>query len=91
MYNLNFQDQIKSFIMLPVLYTPKRVTSLSFPSPPHHCAWVKQLRSKKCCSGGEPLATLSSIRPVRDLNFTPPAPGTNALPLDQLACLKILR
>ena len=40
--------------------TPNRVTSLRGPSP-RHCAWATQLLSKKCCSGGEPLATLCPI------------------------------
>ena len=40
--------------------TPKRVTSLQGPSP-RHCARATQLLSKKCCSGGEPLATLSDL------------------------------
>ena len=38
---------------------------------------------KKCCSGGEPLATLCPMWPARDLNLRPPAPETNALRLDQ--------
>ena len=63
--------------------TPKRVTSLWGPSP-RHCARATQLLSKKCRSGGEPLATLCPIWPARDLNLGPPAPETNALPLDQL-------
>ena len=37
--------------------TPKRVTTWRGPSP-RHCARATQLRSKKCRSGGEPLATL---------------------------------
>ena len=64
--------------------TPKRVTSWRGPSP-RHCARATQLLSKKYRSGGEPLATLCPIWPVRDLNLRPPAPETNALPLDQLA------
>ena len=40
--------------------TPKRVTSLRGPSP-RHCARATQLLSKKCRSGGEPLATLCPI------------------------------
>ena len=35
--------------------------------------------------GGEPLTTLCPIWPTQDLNLKPPAPETNALPLDQLA------
>ena len=64
--------------------TPKRVTSWRGPSP-RHCARATQLLSKKYRSGGEPLATLSPIWPARDLKLRPPAPETNALPLDQLA------
>ena len=44
-----------------------------------------QLPSKKCLSGDEPMATLPPDLTARDLNFGPPAPGKNALPLDQLA------
>ena len=61
--------------------TPKRVTSWRGPSP-RHCARATQLLSKKCCSGGGPLATLCPIWPARDLNLWPPAPEPNALPLD---------
>ena len=50
---------IKSFIYTRCS-TPKRVTSLRGPSP-RHCARATQLLSKKCCSGGEPLATLCPI------------------------------
>ena len=64
--------------------TPKRVTSSRGPSP-RHFAQATQLLLKKCCSGGEPLATLCPIRPARDLKLGPPAPETNALPLDRLA------
>ena len=66
--------------------TPKRVTSWRGPSP-RHCAQATQLLSKKCRSGGEPLATLCPIWPAQDLNLRPPSPETNALPLDQLAGL----
>ena len=76
-------NEIKSFIYTRCS-TPKRVTSLRGPSP-RHCARATQLLSKKCCSGGEPLAALCLIWPARDLNLKPPAPETNALPLDQLA------
>ena len=37
-----------------------------------------ELLSKKCCSGGEPLATLCPIRPARDLNLRSSAPEMNA-------------
>ena len=40
--------------------TPKRETSWRGPSP-RHCARATQLLSKKCRSGGEPLATLCPI------------------------------
>ena len=39
--------------------TPKRVTSRRGPSP-RHCALATQLLSKKCRSGGKPLATVVS-------------------------------
>ena len=38
-----------------------------------HCARATQLLSKKCLSGGEPLATQRPIWPARDLNLRPPA------------------
>ena len=63
--------------------TPKRVTSLRGPSP-RHWARATQLLSKKCHSIGEHLSTLRPVWPARDLNLRPPAPETNALPLDQL-------
>ena len=63
---------------------PKHVTSLWGPSS-CHCTRATQLLSKKYPSGGEPLATLCPIWSARDLSFKPPAPETNALPLDQLA------
>ena len=65
--------------------TPKCVTSLLRGPSPRHCARTTQLLSKKCCNRGEPLATQYSIWPARDLNLIPPAPETNALPLDQQA------
>ena len=61
--------------------TPKRVTSLRGPSP-RYCARATLLLSKKCRSGGKPLATLCQILLARDLNPRPPGPRTNALPLD---------
>ena len=57
-------------------------------SSPRHCARVTQLLSKKYRSGGETLAALCPIRPARDLNLGPPAPETNAIPLNQLAGFK---
>ena len=64
--------------------TPKGVTSLRGPSP-RHCTRATQLLSKKCRNGGEPLATLCWIWLAWNLILRPPAPETNALPLDQLA------
>ena len=66
--------------------TLRRVTSWRGPFP-RHCTRATQLLSKKCRSGGEPLATLCPIWPARDLNFRPPAPETNALP-QRLFCRK---
>ena len=63
--------------------TPKSVTSLRSPSP-RHCAWATELPSKKYRSSSQPLAALNSIGRDRDLNLRPPAPTTNALPLEQL-------
>ena len=70
--------------------TPERVTSWRGPSP-RHCARATQLLSKKCRNGGEPLATLCPILPARDLNLRPPAPETNALPLDRQTKFQPLR
>ena len=53
----------------------KRVTSLRGPISRHY-ARATQLLSKKCRIGGEPLATLCSILPARDLNLRPHAPET---------------
>ena len=64
--------------------TPKHVTSLRDPSL-HCCARAAQLHSKKCRSGGEPLAKVCPIWLARDSNLSSPAPEVNALPLDQLA------
>ena len=64
--------------------TPKRATILRGSSP-RHCARATQLPSKKYRSVGKPLATLCPICPARDSNLRPPAPETNALPLDRLA------
>ena len=61
--------------------TAKRVMCWRGPTP-CHCARAKKLLWKKCLGGGKPLATLCSIRAVRDSNFRPPAPETNTLPLD---------
>ena len=69
--------------------TPKRVTSLRGTSP-RHCARATHLLLKKCHNGGEPLATLCPIWPVRELNLRPPAPETNALPLDQLSLFQMI-
>ena len=54
--------------------TPKRVTSWRGPSP-RHCARATQLLSKKCRSGGEPLATLC--------RFDRPEIWTSDLPLQR--------
>ena len=76
--------QIKSNFSLHSLQYAEACNELAGPSP-HHCARTAQLLSKKCCSGGKPLATLCPIWPARDLNLRPPATETNPLPLDQLA------
>ena len=60
---------------------PKRVKSSKGPSS-RQCAGATQILSKKCCCGGEPLATLRPIWPAQDFNLRPPASKTNALPLD---------
>ena len=76
--------QIKSIFNYTSI-TLKRVTSLLGPFM-RLCAQATQLLlPKKCCRGGESLATLSSIRMARDLSLTPPAPEASALPLDKQA------
>ena len=50
-----------------------------------HCARATLLLVKKRGGGGESLATLRSIGTAQYLNLRPPAPETNALPLDQVA------
>ena len=68
--------------------TPKRVTTASWRGPSsRHCIRATRLLLKKYRSLGEALATMCPILSARDLNLKPPAPGTNALPLDQLAVL----
>ena len=67
----------------PLLNTPLRGTRLRDPSA-RHCAPATQLLSKKCHSGGEPLATLCLILAAQDINLRPPAPEANVLPLDRL-------
>ena len=64
--------------------TTKRETSLRDHLYPRHWARRTQLHLKKCHSGGELLATLCPIWPAQNLNLRPPAPETNALPLNQL-------
>ena len=49
---------------------------------PHHCSRAALLSLKKCCSGGELLATQCLIWPALGLNLRPSALKTNALPLD---------
>ena len=56
---MSLANQINQIFHYTRCNTPKRVTSWRGPSP-RHCAWVTQLLSKKCRSGGEPLATLVS-------------------------------
>ena len=77
------KKQIKSFFILAVIRrNVERVCGAHLRW--HYCARVTQLLPKKRRSGGESLATLCPIWRARDLNRRPPAPETNALPLDQL-------
>ena len=64
--------------------TVKALNVFAGPISTRHCAWATQRLSKKCRKVDEPLETLCLTGKVRDLNFTPPAAKTNALPLDQL-------
>ena len=75
-----FHIKSKSNVSLTRCITLKRVTSWRDPSS-RHCARQAQLLSKKYRSGGEPSAILSDLTGPR---FEPPAPETNALPLDQM-------
>ena len=61
---------------------PKRGRSWRGPSS-RYCARAAKFLLKKCRSGDMPLAKLCLILPARDLNLGPPAPETDASPLDQ--------
>ena len=41
-------------------YYAEACNELAGPSP-RHCAWAPEILLKKCCSNGEPLATLSPM------------------------------
>ena len=73
----NFSSQIFYYTRC---ITSQRVTSLLGPSP-YYCARATHLFSKKCCSSGKWLATLSDLTCPR---LKPPVPETNALPIHQL-------
>ena len=61
---------------------------MSFQDPyPCHCTG-NTFFQRNCRSHGEPLATLLPLQPDQDLNLRPPAPETNALRLDRLACFE---
>ena len=74
--------QIKSFIIRYSLDYAKACNEFMGPISASLRMRATQLHSKKYCSGGEPLATLSPIWPAQELNLRPPARETNALPLD---------
>ena len=57
---LHFKSKSNQIFHYTRCITPKRVTSLRGPSL-RHCARATQPLSKKCRSGGEPLATLCPI------------------------------
>ena len=78
-------EKIKSNLSLNPLHYVETCNELVGPISASLRLWATQLLSKKCPSDGEPLVTLCLIWPARDLNLGPPAPETNALPLDQLA------
>ena len=85
------RNQIKSFIINTGCIPPERVTSLRGPSTRHFVCATAQLVSKKCRSGGEPLATLCPVWQTRGVNLRPPAPVTNAVTLDQMAGCKAIK
>ena len=71
-----------SIFLLYLLYYAEMCIELALPistslRPGQH------ILSKKCRNGGEPLATVCPISLAQDLNLEPPAPETNALPLNQ--------
>ena len=77
--------QTKSFILFAVQFYTEVCNEFAKPISASFRLRATQLHSKKCCSGGEPLATLCPIWQARDLNLRPPALETNVLPLDQVA------
>ena len=62
-------DQIKSNPLLYSLYYADACKELAGPFLASLRLWATQLLSKKCCSRGEPLATLCPISPARDFNL----------------------
>ena len=65
----NVEHKIKSNLSLYLLYYAGACNELAGPISASLRLWTKQLFSKKCRSGGEPLATLCPIWPARDLNL----------------------
>ena len=76
-------EKIKSNLWLNSLHYVETCNDMVGPISTSLRLRATQLRTKKCRSGGKPLATLYSIWPAWDLNLWPPAPETNALLLDQ--------
>ena len=79
--------QIKSNLSLYSLCYTEAWNEFAKPTSASVRLLATQLISKKCCSSDEPLEILCPNWPTRDLNLWPPAPETNALPLDQLPSL----
>ena len=81
------KNQNQPDLSLSLLYYAEACNEFAGPISTSLRLRATQLLSKKCRSDGKALATLCPIWAARDLNHGPPAPETNAWPLDQLADL----
>ena len=81
----HFLERLNQIFHYTRCITPKRITSWRDPSP-RHCARATQLLRKKCCSSGQPLATLSPIwlAEIWTSDLTLQRRIRPPLPLDQL-------
>ena len=76
---------IKSSLLLYSLYYAETCDEWAGPISALLRLRATQLFLKICRSGGEPLVILCPIWPTHHLNLGPPAPETNAWPLDQFS------
>ena len=71
------QNYIQSNVSLYLMHLAEACNELAGPISTSLQMQATQLLSKKCRSGGEPLATLCPIRPARYLSLRPPSSETN--------------